>query len=347
MGHATSSGRQMRTFDQISCRVEPRRAKRRGLFAMICACSLAYLASNDAASASADQRPDARGMHTFSVQGVHLWYRVAGMTSGTPVVFLHGGPGEGSQTFARYAGPRLEKQLRMVYLDQRGSGHSERPKDPTAYSISLLVDDIEALRRHLGALHIDLIGHSFGTVLALEYAARYPDHVAHIVLAAAVPDLPRLIDIQCQRLQAMDAVAYARAASGKPPRAYPRCNSFNAYEGAAEAEFIHHNMYPRSAIGRRVDEADAANGLGNTGELSEALIGQGLWDYRFEAAAKVTAPVLVIAGGRDYQAAEAPQRDLAHALPHARLLVYPDDGHFMFMEEPGRFAADVEAFFHE
>lgn len=337
----------MRDFDQISCRVEPGRFVSLGLFAAILLCSLVYLAGNDAASASAEQRPDAPGIHTFSAQGVQLWYRVAGMTSGTPVVFLHGGPGEGSQTFARYAGPRLEKRLRMVYLDQRGSGHSERPKNATAYSIPLLVDDIEALRRHLGASRIDLIGHSFGTLLALEYAARYPDRVAHVVLAAAVPDLPRMIDIQCQRLQAMDAVAYARAASGKPPGAYPRCDSFNAYEGAAEAEFIHRNMYPRPAIGRQVDAADAADGLGNTGELSEVLIGQGLWDYRFVAATKVTAPVLVIAGGRDYQAVEAPQRDLAHALPHARLLVYADDGHFMFMDEPSRFAADVAAFFRE
>lgn len=90
------------------------------------------------------------GEHRFSVGDVGLWYRVAGKPDRTPVVFLHGGPGEGSQTFAHFAGPALEAELRMIYLDQRGSGRSDRPKAATYYSIPQMVDDIEALRRHLG-----------------------------------------------------------------------------------------------------------------------------------------------------------------------------------------------------
>src|SRR5687768_15715295 len=66
------------------------------------------------------------GVHNEVINGVRLWYRVAGANRGTPVVFLHGGPGQGSQTFARFAGPHLERDNRMVYLDQRGSGHSEK-----------------------------------------------------------------------------------------------------------------------------------------------------------------------------------------------------------------------------
>jgi proline iminopeptidase len=107
---------------------------------------------------------------------------------------------------------------------------------------------------------------------------------------------------------------------------------------------IHRNMYPRPDIGRKVDRTDAAGGLGNSGELSGALSDQGLWRYRFLKAAKVRAPTLIIAGGRDLQAVEAPQRDLAKALPHARFLAYPNDGHFMFVEEPQRFASDLTAF---
>lgn len=57
-----------------------------------------------------------------------------------PVVYLHGGPGQGSQSFAKFAGPELEKGLRMVYLDQRGSGRSERPWNK-AYSLDLFVEE--------------------------------------------------------------------------------------------------------------------------------------------------------------------------------------------------------------
>jgi len=286
----------------------------------------------------------ATGEHRFAVGKVHLWYRVAGKPGGVPVIFLHGGPGEGSQTFAHYAGPALEKRLRMVYLDQRGSGRSDRPKAADNYSIAQLVDDIEALRRRLGAPRIDLIGHSFGTILGLEYAARYPNHVAHLVLAGAVPDLPRAIDLQCAALEKKDPAAFARATRETKPGAYPRCDVFSAYDGDAMSAAIHRNMYPDPETGRKVDALDSANGLGNSGELGSALGAKGLWSYRFTATARVTAPTLVIAGGRDFQAVEAPQRDLARALPHGRFLLYPRDGHFMFVEEPQRFAKDVAAF---
>jgi proline iminopeptidase len=297
-----------------------------------------------APAASARLTATTTGEHRFGIGSVHLWYRVAGKPGGTPVLFLHGGPGEGSQTFARYAGPALEARLRMVYLDQRGSGRSDRPKAADDYSIAQLVEDIEALRLRLGAPRIDLIGHSFGTILGLEYAARYPHHVAHLVLAGAVPDLPRMIDIQCTRLQASDPAAFARAMQGKTSDAYPRCDVFRAYDGDKMGAAVHRNMYPDPATGRKVDAMDSADGLGNTGELGKALGAKGLWSYRFADTGKVTAPTLIIAGGRDFQAVEAPQRDLAKALPRGRFLLYPNDGHFMFVEEPRRFAKDVTAF---
>src|SRR5688572_2820354 len=126
-----------------------------------------------AAPAAAENRAAlSPGVHETVVNGVRLWYRVAGRRSGIPVVFLHGGPGQGSQGFAKFAGPELEKGLRMVYLDQRGSGRSERPWNQ-AYSMDLLIEDLEQLRRAWGVPKIALIGQSFGTALGMEYAARY------------------------------------------------------------------------------------------------------------------------------------------------------------------------------
>lgn len=284
----------------------------------------------------------APGEHRETINGVELRYRVAGRPAGTPVLFLHGGPGEGSETFATFAGPPLERTLRMVYLDQRGSGRSERPAD-NAYSIALLVEDIEQLRQRLGVDRIALIGHSFGTVLALEYAARYPAHVAGVVLAAAVPDLPAALDVQCARLEAADPAAFARAAHGIASGTSPRCNAFNAYEGPAMKAHVYANMFPDPATGRLVDETDAAGGK-NTGELSAAIFSQGFLHYRFADRAALTMPVLDIAGGKDFQAVVEPQSALVGDLPNARLLVYPDNGHFMFVEDPERFARDVSAF---
>src|SRR2546427_336682 len=68
------------------------------------------------------------GPHQGVVNNVRLWYRVAGRAAAgvPPVVFLHGGPGQGSYHFAALVGPYMERSLRMVYFDQRASGNSGR-----------------------------------------------------------------------------------------------------------------------------------------------------------------------------------------------------------------------------
>jgi proline iminopeptidase len=93
-----------------------------------------------------------------------------------------------------------------------------------------------------------------------------------------------------------------------------------------------------------VNRIDNAEGLRNTGEAAGALFQQGLLGYRFTKADQIQAPVLVIAGGRDFQSSIEPQRDLVTALPNGRLLEYPESGHFMFVEDPQRFARDVSRF---
>lgn len=108
--------------------------------------------------------------------------------------------------------------------------------------------------------------------------------------------------------------------------------------------YIERNMYPDPRVARLVEETDSADGLGNTGELAGALFEQGLAGYRFTRMHEVNAPVLVIAGSADFQAVIGPQRRLADQLPDATLLEYRDRGHFMFVEDPERFARDVVKF---
>jgi proline iminopeptidase len=291
-------------------------------------------------SVSGQQEALEPGPHMFEVNGVHLWYRVAGRRTGVPVVFLHGGPGEGSQAFQAFGGPQLEKTQRLIYFDQRGAGHSDRPKDASHYSIPIMVDDIEQLRIHLGVPRIVLVGHSFGSQLALEYASKYSERTAALVLVAATPNLLRSFDLLCERLAKEDPTAYARATQDMKAGSMPRCNVQHAYEGEAANAFMSRNLFPDPATAKQVQLLDPPN----TGEASGALFGKGLLSYRFDATAKVRAPVLAIAGGRDYLAALQVQRDLVAELPQASLIEYPEGGHFLFVEQPQRFADDVATF---
>jgi proline iminopeptidase len=290
-----------------------------------------------AAQSKGSAGPLAPGAHDQVINGVRLWYRVAGRKDGVPVVFLHGGPGQGSQTFARFVGPHLERSRRMVYLDQRGSGRSEKHW-AKRYSIPLMVDDIEQLRRLWRVDRIALVGHSFGTLLALEYAARYPKRVSHLVLSGAVVDFPETLDLACARLEKVDPKRYAEAVARLPKGSARRCHIF-----AAGPDFINGNMYPDPAIRKLVDETDKADGMHNTGEIFGA-IGKDLLDYRFALHDRLTMPVLAIQGARDFQAAVEPIRTFVTKVPGARLLEYEGRGHFMFVEDPERFARDVDAF---
>ena len=285
----------------------------------------------------------ATGEHRVkTADGVELWYRVAGASRGAPVLFLHGGPGEGSQAMQALGGPALEKRVRMVYLDQRGSGQSQRPKDPKFYSLALLEADVETVRRALGAPKLVLLAHSAGTPIALDYAADHPDRVAGLILTGAVPDLPAAVDDLCGRVKAKRPDLYPRAvAAAQPGR---RCDPFAAFADSERQAFFDSNMFPDPQVRDRVNWLDHIPGIANSGEMGGALFNQGLLNYRFARPDRITMPLLFIAGGRDFQTALAPQRALAAKVRDGRVIVYPGAGHFMFAEQPERFARDVAAF---
>ena len=288
-----------------------------------------------------------QGEHDVVVNGARLWYRVAGTApaDAPPVVFLHGGPGQGSQSFAALAGPYLEPHLRMVYLDQRGSGRSERPWN-WSYSVDLLVEDLEGVRRALGVDRIDIIAQSFGAVPALEYAARHPERVARMVIAAGLSDVPATMRAGCERLREVYPDIHAQAMADARAQGSEVCNLFSAIPDQAQRQaFFDSNMYPVPETERLVELHDTLGGLRNTGELGGAIFQQGLFEWRFDEHERLTMPVLVIAGELDHQIGLGPQRALADALPEGDLLVHEGAGHFMYVDQPERFARDVVGFF--
>jgi len=285
----------------------------------------------------------ATGEHRVKTpDGVELWYRVAGTGGGIPVLFLHGGPGEGSQAMQALGGPELEKKVRMVYLDQRGSGQSQRPKDPKYYSLALLEADVDLVRRELGAERIVLLAHSAGTPIALDYAADHPERVAGLILTGAVPDLPAAVDGLCDRVRLVHPELYRKAVA--QASAGRKCDPFGAFSDEARQRFFDDNMFPSAAVRERVNWLDHIPGIANSGEMGGALFSQGLTEYRFDRPKRITMPLLFIAGGKDFQTAIPPQRQLASKVRNGRVLVYPNAGHFMFADEPVRFGADVAAF---
>jgi proline iminopeptidase len=286
------------------------------------------------------------GEHQTVVNGVRLWYKVAGQGAGTPLLFLHGGPGYNSYSFEAQAGKALEGKLRMIYLDQRGSGRSERPWTG-AYSMPIMVEDIEALRKQLGVPKLALMGHSFGGALALEYAAAYPRHVDRLVLVSAASSIPDA----CAARVAFLAQRYpadlqkARAAAAERKETPDECYfAFNSVADDIRERVNDETMFPDMKRVAEQREVDAKSGLRNTGELGGALWNSGFLSYRFARFDRLTMPVLVIAGTEDYAIGLPAQRALARALPKATLVEYAGAGHFPYLDLSQRFNNDVVGF---
>jgi proline iminopeptidase len=256
------------------------------------------------------------------------------------VVFLHGGPGYNSHSFAVQAGPLLEPTHRMIYLDQRGAGRSERPWT-NDYSMERLVADLEALRRHWGQPKLTLMGHSFGGTLALEYAARHPDRVDRMVLVGPLSDAPASTTGWAQHVATWFPAEWAAAQA--PGRSqYER--TMDAIGRAGGESVFNRLQFPNDQPRLRQDSIDAASGLSNTGEQSAALFGQGLADYQFSAHERLPMPVLVLGGTHDFAIGIESMQRLAQSLPRATMATYAGAGHFPYLDHPERFAADIAQF---
>ncbi len=290
------------------------------------------------------------GPHELVVDSTTLWYRVGGVaaTEVPPVVFLHGGPGQGSEHFDALAGPFLERTLRMVYFDQRGSGRSGKPASGD-YGIPTLVADVEALRQALGVPRITVMGHSFGAVLALEYAARYPEHTASVIVVAGAWDMPYQCRLRLRTLAERRPALWERVRGdtidAQGARRHDCELELAAFPSGEEREAYNlETMFPNPAVSRRMDSVNVAQGIRNTGEMGRALFRGGLLQYRFTGFDRVRAPVLVIAGRRDGAARPEGLRELALRLPRGRFLELEKSGHFVYLDEPERFAREVTAF---
>src|SRR5581483_12448822 len=113
-----------------------------------------------------------------------IWYTIKG--KGAPIVVIHGGPGMDSGSLRGDLTP-LEANHRLVYYDQRGGGRSSLPADTKLLTIDHHVDDLEALRKHLGIDKITIVAHSFGPAIAAQYAIKYPEHIDRMIFLGPIP----------------------------------------------------------------------------------------------------------------------------------------------------------------
>uniref|UniRef100_A0AAU3H4E6 Alpha/beta hydrolase n=1 Tax=Streptomyces sp. NBC_01401 TaxID=2903854 RepID=A0AAU3H4E6_9ACTN len=277
-------------------------------------------------------------MPIFSTyDGTELAYHLVG--EGEPLLCLPGGPMRAARYFGDLGGLSALRQL--VLLDLRGTGDSAVPQDPATYRIDRLVDDVEALRAHLGLEQADVLGHSASGELAALYAAKYPRRLRSLTLVTPGTGTLGLPATDQDRRDAAALRAHepwyaeARAAldeiqAGRAtPEAWAGIRPFTYGRWDAEAQ-AHAALSPAQRNALAGSLYYPADGLDTESTIA--------------ALRELQVPVLVLAG--EYDGGPSPDRaaELAALFPRAEFVVQRGAAHFPWMDDPGAFVRTVAAF---
>jgi len=277
-------------------------------------------------------------MTTISLQGVSLFVKVIG--HGYPLVLMHGGPGL-DHTSLLALRPCAD-QFTLIFYDHRCNGRSEGA-EVSSMTWENLTADADALRQTLGFDKWAVLGHSFGGMVALEYALRYPQCLSHLLLMDTCGDArwvqhnaPEILEKRGYSAAAVQA--YRRYFNGQltPKELFPASIKF------ARAFNYNSNLWAMArevVMGPRLKMRPEATIFG----FSQLLPGWTVMDRLSE----IKVPTLVLAGRDDFQFPPEHQVALAGGIPNAQVEIIERAGHEAPTERPAEVIRAVRDFMKE
>jgi proline iminopeptidase len=308
------------------------------------AVSLAAAIGTASSPASAQEASESR----IPVGNVSLYARSTGQ--GQPVIVLHGGP-DFDHGYLLPELDQLKDAFRLIYYDQRGRGRSAEHVRPEEVTLASDVDDLDEVRQHFRLDAPVLLGHSWGTVLALEYALQHPTRVSHLILMNPAPasasDVAVLREAYLEKLgddvdRQREIVASDAYREGNPDAvtaryrihfkpALKRPEHYEALVARMEAAF--HSQGKEGIVKARAVEDRL---LRDTWQVPGYDLLPRLRGLRI--------PTLVIAGDHDFIPVDVASH-IAQALPNAKLVTMRDCGHFAYLECPADVRSALNEFF--
>ena len=286
-----------------------------------------------------------------NVNGIKLFFDVEGagfVPDGPrlrekPVCFvLHGGPGGDHTGFKPGLSP-LAETMQLVYIDNRGSGKTEKGLQST-YNLDNNVEDIEALRKYLGLEKIVLLGQSYGGMVAMEYARRYQENLLGLLLVVTAPSyqfIEKAKDIVKERgtkeQQEMAQVLWDGAFESAEQQA-------KYYEVMAPLYSYSYEDTPKAEIARehakqRSNRSYEALNEGFAGFLREYDVTEDLPSFKV--------PTLIIGGKHDWITPIEASILLNEKIPNNRLVIFENSSHGVLKDEHEKFISTVKEFVNE
>ncbi len=273
------------------------------------------------------------------INGTQLFCKSVG--TGIPLVILHGGPGLDHSYFL----PQMEKladTYELIFFDQRGCGKSSIRVDSTAMTLDALVEDIDRIRDAYNLNTMNLMGHSWGGLLAMFYAIKHGERLNSLILVNSTPPTSELrsasFKIIGERTSREDSIAQASLA---------QTDEFKRRVPAAMQKYF--RMLFRGSFRDRLmaDELTLTFGpdYGARSKLVQYLAKDPqLQTYdllsRLET---ITCPVLIVASDYDLTPTESNEQIRNH-IKGSRYVVMKNCGHFPFIEAPAQFFPVIRDF---
>ena len=284
-----------------------------------------------------------------TVNGAKLWVVLVG--HGDPMIIIPGGPGGSHIGYRSF--DSLAKDNELVFFDAFGRGKSDTAKDVKEYSLERDIEDVEGLRK---ALHFDkwnVLGHSYGGVVAQGYALKYPEHVSHLILANTfhsfimwqANDDNSNHEIKMNYPEVWDSLMIIRekgAVSSDPEhqRLYSKVPYGFLYAYNPE-NFAHRGQkpYPNSFNSKLYYQM-----VGKDGDF---IVGSdiGSFDYRKDLK-NLKMPVLIYGGRYDRVAVPVMMEKFKEYCPQAKFVMFEKSGHNPQIEQPEKLFPLIENFLH-
>jgi proline iminopeptidase len=284
--------------------------------------------------------------------GVLIYYVAFG--SGSPLVVVHGGPGASHDYFLPWLLP-LARTHRLIFIDERGSGRSQRLQDASLYTVETMVEDIEDVRLALHLGKISLLGHSCGGVLAQAYALKYQQNLSHLILNSTFPSTHQMNEV------------LAREKAQMPPAKLARLNELEQAGLFGKGELWEHGRYTAEyealawgpgyfpfLYGARPDSNyDPATGNAPTnwelyremwGSHGEFVIDGNLNSVEYvDRLPSIHVPTLILVGDHD-ECDPSLSREMHEKIAGSALVILHNSGHMNFVDQPDLWQKTVEGF---
>jgi proline iminopeptidase len=278
-----------------------------------------------------------------AVPGGRIWYRVVGHGPKTPLLVIHGCCGVGSYYLTPLAA--LGDDRPVVFYDQIDNGRSDHPGDTTLWRMPHFIDEIKVLREALGLKDIDVLGHSWGANVAVDYMLTKPPGVHALILAGPELDMSRYFADIARLVDALPAGAQRALI------VHERNGTLSSPEyREALGQFYHAYLARQTPWSASLDSSVAhVNPAMNAYIYGPGVLDVTGWmkDYdRSRELPSITLPTLITVGRYDFTS--VPSTYYYHnLLPNSRMTMFERSGHLMMQDEPEWYVSVVRSFLNQ